>query len=86
MALQNGDYDAAKALDDVRVGFLRELSKCPQKMDIFHKFGNKIENIYYLDKKILSAGERLRDEVLTDMKLAKNDNDGCVQYVKNQNL
>ena len=86
LALSNGDFNKAIELDDVRMEFIRELAKHRNKSEILVNYDKDIQNLYLLDKKILKAGEKLRDEVLTDMGELQSSHAGRLAYVENQRL
>ncbi len=85
-ALMEGDFDKAIELDSVRMEFIRSLAKHKNKSDVLVDCDKDIQNLYLLDKRILQAGEKLRDEVLTDMNELQSSNAGHRAYVQNQAL
>ena len=86
IALNEGDFDTAIELDSIRMEFIRELSKHKNKAEMLINCDKDIHNLYLLDKRILQAGEKLRDEVLTDMGDLQSSNAGHRAYVQNQGL
>ncbi len=86
LALGGGDFDAAIELDGIRMEFIRELAKHRNKAELLTDSDRDIQHLCLLDKKILEASEKLRDEVLTDIQDMHSTNAVHAAYVQNQGL
>ena len=81
-ALDSNELDKIQDYDNVRVNFVRSLSK--MKKQIPHHLGPEINKIYQLDKQILEKVEALRDEVLTEILGVYDNRAACVEYNQNK--
>jgi hypothetical protein len=86
VSLYAGDIEAAERFDQERVNFIRSMSKRQNLDNLVPTFSVELERLSELDKSIVCLGEKLRDEILTDIQVEQVNRLVHVQYAQNQKL
>ncbi len=85
-SLQRGNIEEADKYEGMRAACVRALSKCQNFETMALPYKEELVKLAELDKTILKFSEKLRDEVLTDIRKKQSNRLSRTQYAENQGL